>query len=204
MNNTALQVINNAADLAALFGDASANPSATVISMWFVTLINDCGEVAAFGCANTPGNRIAIDDDTFSFNGGVGRIDTLAHEIGHSLGLPHCNDADRLEAAACGADFLMRSAGRTIPAAVGDIDPTGLKLDKLSACREGHRFTKSTGSGAFHMATHSGCCAPNSAGTEARSDPPRLRESAAGADGCNVVGSGGTLAGREEYPAQGA
>jgi hypothetical protein len=64
---------------------------------------------------------------------GVGRIDTIAREIGHSLGLPHCNDADRLEAAACGADFLMRSAGRTIPAAVGDIDPNGLKLDKLSA-----------------------------------------------------------------------
>jgi hypothetical protein len=69
VNNTALQVIDNAADLAALFGDASANSSATLISMWFVTLINDCGGGAAFGCANTPGNRIAIDDDTFTFNG---------------------------------------------------------------------------------------------------------------------------------------
>jgi hypothetical protein len=126
VNNTALQNINSAADLNTLFADPSADPNANVISMWFVTSINFCGVAGgAFGCANTPGNRIAIDDDTFSFNGGVGRIDTLAHEIGHSLGLQHNNASN---------DLLMccDGGGRTVPGGLGDITPDGAKLDKLT------------------------------------------------------------------------
>jgi hypothetical protein len=129
LDSTALQIINTAADLNSLFTDASANASATVISMWFVKTINNCGGDPAYGCATLSGNRIAIDDDTFSFNSGAGRIDTIAHEIGHSLGLGHCNEGG----GTCGGDFLMNGGGRTIPGGLGDITPDGAKLDKLSA-----------------------------------------------------------------------
>src|SRR5947199_8094610 len=117
INNSSLQTINNGTDMANLFADPSADPRANVISMWFVNTLNWCGSPGgAFGCADTPGNRIAIDDGVFTFNGGVGRIDTLAHEIGHSLGLPHNNAS---------ADLLMccDGGGRTVPGGVGDINP---------------------------------------------------------------------------------
>ncbi len=126
------RTLNSTADLVlgvggvnALFTGANkqADANALVISMWFVTSINDCGGMGpAFGCATISGNRIAIDNDVFTFNAGVGRLDTIAHEIGHSLGLDHAGTAD----------FLMRGAGRTIPGAIGDINPDGAKLDKLS------------------------------------------------------------------------
>jgi Metallo-peptidase family M12B Reprolysin-like/PEP-CTERM motif len=127
VDNTALQNINVEADLTNLFADPSADPNVHVISMWFVTSINWCGAAGgAFGCADTPGNRIAIADNVFTFNGGVGRIDTIAHEIGHSLGLPHNNAS---------ADLLMccDGGGRTVPGGLGDINPDGAQLDKLTA-----------------------------------------------------------------------
>lgn len=43
------------------------------------------------GCSKTPGDEIAISNAVFTCLA-VGRMDTIAHEIGHSLGLDDCSN----------------------------------------------------------------------------------------------------------------
>lgn len=60
-----------------------------------------------------------------SFNGGIGRLDTIAHELGHNLGIGH-DDAN--------ANYLMASGSvRNIPTSLGQICPDGPCYDLLSA-----------------------------------------------------------------------
>lgn len=112
-----------------MFGDLGLNADPMTVNVWFVSSLSDCGGPVVgtlFGCGSTAG-RVAITDAVFSFNGGIGRLDTIAHELGHVLGLGH-NDFG-----AGAADNLM-SAGsvRTIPSSINDIFPSGLQLDKLT------------------------------------------------------------------------
>ncbi|MBC8167398.1 MAG: PEP-CTERM sorting domain-containing protein, partial [Bryobacteraceae bacterium] len=80
----------------------------------------------AFGEANAiPGNKVVIDQVVFT----VGRLDTIAHEVGHLLGLRH--DDPGVE-----TDFLMRSGDdRMTPTTIDDITPDGAALDKLTAAQ---------------------------------------------------------------------
>ena len=74
--------------------------------------------------------RVAITDSVFAFNGGIGRLDTIAHELGHVLGLGHGDFG------AGGAENLMTAgSARSIPDSIGDIAPDGDNLDQLTAAQ---------------------------------------------------------------------
>lgn len=66
----------------------------------------------------------------------LGRIDTMAHELGHNLGLvnpsdPEFNVADPYHSV--NANELMAGGGyRHVPSSVADINPSGLGYDQLS------------------------------------------------------------------------
>lgn len=108
---------------AATFGGLTSaghgqNADPLVIDVWFVNSIS-----GAYGEGWLGGNGIAIGSDVFS----EGRLDTIAHELGHNLGLYHYDTSDY-------ALYLMASGGvRTTPGALSDITPDGLGTDRLSS-----------------------------------------------------------------------
>ena len=84
---------------------------------------NGCGgPVFAGFCNNQVGVFIA--DNVFSYNGGVGRLDTIAHELGHVLNLQHTSTPNEL---------MASGSVRSIPGSIGDIAPDGANLDRLTA-----------------------------------------------------------------------
>ncbi|MEO8026057.1 MAG: PEP-CTERM sorting domain-containing protein [Bryobacteraceae bacterium] len=105
-----------------------ANPNALVLDFWFVTSIIAPGGGSAFGEAFLGDNGAAIADIVFS----AGRIDTIYHELGHNLGLPHPDES----APGCTTFVqtqLMASGGcRTVPSNISQITPSGT-LDVLAA-----------------------------------------------------------------------
>lgn len=104
----------------ALYG-GSAN--AMVVNVWFANLLD--GDLGFYGIASFPGRAIAIgwnavdDPDPEGFD----RIDALAHEIGHNLGLDHVGINTRL---------MAIGDVRLVPETGADVYPTG-NLDQLVA-----------------------------------------------------------------------
>lgn len=112
------------------FGRDNINDSdATLaINMFFVDTMTGLfglgcgGDLFSTFCTNLVG--IFITGGVFTFNSNIGRLDTIAHEIGHVLELPHIG----------GASNLMATGGtRTVPGSINDINPDGLMLSQLSS-----------------------------------------------------------------------
>jgi|GEM_PF-1253523 hypothetical protein len=98
------------------------------INLWFVDEIFDLEPLAeTLGLAWIDQNGIVVSDNVLDFNNGQGRLDTIAHEIGHNLGLTHAGFG------AGGSNNLMTEGGfRTSPTRLSDITPDGARLDQLT------------------------------------------------------------------------
>lgn len=97
------------------------------INLWFVDVIQSSNGLLQFGNAWVGFNGVLISDDILDFNNGIGRLDVIAHEIGHNLGLRHSTFG------AGDANNLMSSGGvRTVPESIDDIFPDGDRLSQLT------------------------------------------------------------------------
>ena len=131
INSTGFSFLSGAAgdgfaDLTGAYG--SMGPSSSVINLFLVhTLTGLFGE----GWQGQGGMVIAM-DTVMAFNGGLGRIDTIGHELGHNLGLVPVLLGGDAEGHSSLAEFLMASGvWRSVPGTLADIAPDGLGLDQI-------------------------------------------------------------------------
>jgi hypothetical protein len=105
------------------------SPNSTTVNTWFVDNLNTTPGSILYGQAYVGGNGVVINGTAVqNFNNGNGRRDTLAHEIGHNLGLEH----DTFGAGG-GNNLLTAGNSRSVPDGVGNITPSGSDLSQLTA-----------------------------------------------------------------------
>ena len=115
---------------AGAFGrNPNSTPNSGPINVWFVDTIEASNDLTQFGLAWVGANGVAVSKATLEF-GQNGRTDTVAHEIGHNLGLRHTT------LGAGGANNLETDGDRrNIPSSVDDISPDGAGLSSLTGAQ---------------------------------------------------------------------
>ncbi len=113
-------------------GDFGRHPDSTEISgpinLWFVDVIETTTGLIQYGNAWIGLNGVLISDDILDFNNGLGRIDVIAHELGHNLGLQHSTFG-----AGTPENLMSSGSVRTVPESIDDIVPNGDGLSQLTS-----------------------------------------------------------------------
>jgi hypothetical protein len=117
-----------------LLGAGNQAMGGNVINLWFVN-----GYSGAYGAANRTGRRIAIGDMiwgwTHGSDPGVGRRDTIAHEIGHVLGLDHTSGTPLNLMETGGTRNAISGLDQITPGSTPDLGLTSSEKGQLSAAQ---------------------------------------------------------------------
>ncbi|MCX7098933.1 MAG: PEP-CTERM sorting domain-containing protein [Methylococcales bacterium] len=140
INSTAFSFLNDSVagdSFYDLIDYAGFGYSASIVDMFLVhTVTGVYGE----GFMGYGGLVIAM-DTVMAFNSGLGRIDTIAHELGHNLDLvqPALGGDPGGHSNSSHPNYLMASGSwRTVPATLANIAPSGSGLDLLPADQIAH------------------------------------------------------------------
>lgn len=133
INSTKFSNINDSVSgygLVDLMNASGHGYSGTIVDIFLVhTIVGAYGE----GWFDWGGMGIAM-DTVMAYNSGKGRIDTIAHELGHNLGLVPTNLGGDAGGHSLSPNYLMASgAWRNVPTTLANIAPDGLGLDLLPA-----------------------------------------------------------------------
>lgn len=133
LNSTLFSTIDDTTGSGHTFGDLQnlyGGPSTITVDMFLVRNI-DSNTVYGEGWMGL-GGLVMNMDLVMAYNGGLGRIDTIAHELGHNLGLVPTSLGGDAGGHSASPNYLMASGSwRNVPTTSTDICPSGACLDLL-------------------------------------------------------------------------